>query len=125
MNAQLTDTPYDMKLVRVADLVGKPVAGKLADVRSRNADGSLMHQSVYDHDYPDGNYPLVHMTKIVWEHREGKAWLMWRWDGRPHSQPVACGYSGISEDGNWQDYYILIERKEIKTDVVQTKTKAG
>lgn len=30
-----------MKLVKVADLVGKPVAGLKADIRSRNEDGSL------------------------------------------------------------------------------------
>ena len=96
-----------MTLIRIFDLIGKPVAGLKADIRSRLADGSLM----YPHQQGDGGLKddyIVTMKAVTRErpkHRGEAGWLYWRWEASP-----GHNYSGVRLDNRQvMDYHLLIE----------------
>lgn len=98
-----------MKLTNIQDLIGKDVAGLMADIRSRNADGSLKITFENPRD-EHNNRPNVPLTRVYWKRENGKRWLHWEWDKRGLDMPMSCGYSGIREDSKEiNDYYILVE----------------
>ncbi len=91
-----------MKLFRVLDLVGKDIAGRSADIRSRNADGSLMYG-----EQPQQREPIMvtmRLAEIKNQTRREKTFkaVYWRWDG------YSCGYSGVPVDRATK-YHILME----------------
>lgn len=103
-----------MQLVRISDLIGKPIAGLKADIRSRHATGELQHPELRC----DAEPIIVTMKSVAIEQRgyvcgcmsqrpgqTGKfPWLYWRWDG------YSCGYSGHRIDnGRMPEEYILME----------------
>lgn len=107
-------------LVRVADLLGKDVAGFRADMRSRTADGELM----YEHTAAEGPR-MVTMTRVylrteplgptlqkVYGKPKGE-WLRWEWE-RDHTRgSFDCGFSGVlAEDEKHKDYHIIITEGE-------------
>lgn len=93
-----------LQLVSIFSLVGKDVAGKQADIRSRQPDGSLMYES-------DKNGPvMVKMEKVVIKKKDGKKWLYWYYDGASEDSGYSCGYSGVEmETWPFQDWNILID----------------
>ena len=94
-----------MPLVRIFDLIGQDIAGRRADIRSRNADGSLM----YEHQEKDGPI-MVTMTRVrTTEDNRYGTWLRWEWEGRGLPVGLACG-SGVVMDGKKElEYYIEME----------------
>ena len=94
-----------MKLYRIVDLVGKSVKGLKADCRSRNASGQLK----YDHYEGDDEFYLRTMETVRWKKRDGHKWLLWEWKKDHKKDQWDCGYSGIRQDGDYLEYYILIE----------------
>ncbi len=94
-----------MRLVQVSSLVGKPIAGLTADIRSRVADGSLMYEHQRD------SQPIIVKMKsveIVDRKRRDETYksLRWTFDG------YSCGYSGVALT-DADKYYILIEAQEV------------
>lgn len=95
---------------RIVDLVGRNIDGWLADIRTRNEDGSFK----YGHDRETNDKPAsVRMKRVYFKTEKasptmqktyGKdriTWLYWTWDG------FSCGYSGIvAEDENHLGYYL-------------------
>lgn len=85
-----------MKLVSVLSLVGTNIEGRKADIRARNADGSLKYAS-------EQKKPIVvTMIKAVIEKRKHCTptpveWLYWYYEGH------GCGYSGHRMDGEQDD----------------------
>lgn len=77
------------KLVRIMDLVDKPVAGMRVDIRSRNADGSLM----YEHQEKGGPL-IVTMKSVTIDRKKDGRWLYWRHEKDCSVIPWDCGYSG-------------------------------
>lgn len=104
-------------LVRIADLIGKDVAGMRADMRSRTADGELM----YEHTAQNGPR-MVTMTRVylrsepngptlqrIYGKPKGE-WLRWEWKADPVVIPHDCGYSGVlAENEDHRAYHIMIE----------------
>ena len=92
-----------MTLVRISDLIGKPVAGVQCDLRSRNADGSLMYASQEEMG------PRIARLKAVEVRREkGHRWMYWTWE-KTRQIPFDCGYSGIRMDSEYVgDYHLLM-----------------
>jgi hypothetical protein len=95
-----------MRLARILELVGQPVAGLKVDIRSRLADGSLM----YDHQSTElrSEYmsEMVSVTLEQPKHKGEPKWLYWR------HKPIqgGCGYSGVRMDcEDIGTYHILIE----------------
>jgi hypothetical protein len=87
-----------MKLVKISDLVGENTSGMKADIRSRNADGSLKYPTFSDYQRPI----IVTMRKV--ELKGG--WLYWRWDG------YSCGFSGVDLNSpQAETYHIMIDEK--------------
>ena len=102
-----------MHLVRIADLVGKDIKGLKADIRTRNADGTLKYTGI-------GEDKPIMVTMLVVEYitkkngptlqkisgREKDRWLYWRHEG------YGCGYSGNwAGDGKHLDNYLMIEKR--------------
>ncbi len=92
-----------MKLVKVFDLAGKPLAGVKTDNRSRNADGSLMHEHTHDRLH------MTELTAVEIKRKDGAKWMYWRWkpiQGLQHD----CGYSGAKMDGEHEHrFYVLAD----------------
>jgi hypothetical protein len=107
-----------MTLVRVADLIGRDIDGIRADIRSRNADGSLMHE----HTAAEGPR-MVTLRKAEYriEGKQGPTltklygkdrlrWMYWTWEKSQSVIPFDCGYNGhCAEDEAHLSYYIMAE----------------
>jgi len=93
-----------VQLVRILDLIGKPIAGLQADLRSRNADGTLM----YSHQAENG--PRMVRMKCVRVKRENNhKWLRWEWE-KSNAIPFDCGFSGIRMDSDQiGEYHLQME----------------
>lgn len=87
-------------LVKILDLAGKDVAGKAADLRTRNADGTLRYEHTAD-EQRAGKLLSVEIQK-----RKDGDWLEWRWD-KIIGMKYDCGYSGIRLDRNDVNEYYL------------------
>ena len=93
-----------MKLVKVLDLVGKPVAGLKADLHTRNADGGFRYS--FDHD---ANRVTTLKSVAVRREKDGHQWLRWEWERNGSGMPFDCGYSAIRLDSDdVHEYYIMI-----------------
>lgn len=96
-----------MKLYRILDLVGEPVKGKAADIRSRHADGSLMYPE--QHNDPDESIYMVTMESVAVKKEGGHKWLRWDWSGGERFNTF-CHFSGIRTDSDSvADYHIMME----------------
>lgn len=94
---------YNLQLTRLVDLVGQPVQGRMADVRSRRADGTLVHTTATP--------ILAPLITVSIQKLRKSDWLRWSWEGtginfsgiRLH-QPK--NVTGVPE---YDEVYILIE----------------
>lgn len=115
-----------MTLVRIADLAGHDVAGVHADIRSRNADGSLRYEHQEAHSAHDERSYLVALESVKWSRRRRKdaaeRWLEWRWAPRYGFD----GYSGVREDAlrEGEDYYLLLDHLPADMSARRTKEDA-
>ena len=95
-----------MKKVKLIDLVGKDIAGTIANVTRQG--GS------YHYDYQDGDMVRV-LKKVYFKTERGVKWLYWTWEARPEENFKHgyrdCGYSGVadSELHRLNEAYIYIE----------------
>lgn len=86
-------------LVKVADLVDVPIAGKSADVRHYTKKGELLY------DYHEDDNRLVVLKSVTIKKENNQKWLHLEWEQR-RDVPHDCGYSGIRFDckdliNNW------------------------
>ena len=81
-------------VIRVVDLVGKPIAGRIFDVRTFNADGSLRYDHVGDEPH------LVRMKAVEIKRKKDGKWLYWTWEPNSTTGRYDCGFSGIRMDSN-------------------------
>lgn len=97
-----------MEIVKIIDLVGRDIKGKLADIRTR-VNGEIMYGW---EDKPI----IVEMEKVCFEFRKIRKtdekpsrWLYWYWKG------YSCGFSGTARSEDWDKYQIaLMEKVEVK-----------
>lgn len=86
-----------MILVNVLDLVGENIAGKKADVRCRESDGSLRYREQQPKEI------IVTMKVAQIEQRKHRTptkvdWLYWRYNASTEPNGHSCGYSGARLD---------------------------
>lgn len=100
-----------MNLVKISDLVGKNIAGTVADLRVRNADGSLRYdwqEKIPYHEYTAQLKEVrIEAHKIRHDDPVKSPWLYWYWDSRTGGH--SCGFSGIADQNEWNNYHIMIE----------------
>ena len=74
-------------LRKVLDLVDEDVDGKLADVRTFNADGSLRYTHVKEEPQ------ITRLKRVEIKEKNGVKWLYWYWESIPQTM---CDYSGVA-----------------------------
>lgn len=101
------------QLVRILDLVKMEVAGHMADIHSRHADGTYHHASICEKDQQNGTFigprELTRVYIRKGKHKgETVEWLMWEW--KPDRTNMRdCGYSGfVIGPHSVDDFYLMV-----------------
>ncbi len=103
-----------MTLVRIADIADIDVSRLRADMRSRTADGELMHEHTAEEGPRMATLKTVTFRTIklgptlqrIYGGTHGQE-LYWNWTP---DQPAICNYSGVlAMDEAHREYHILIE----------------
>lgn len=105
-------------LVRISALIGRDISGLQADIRSRMANGDLMHDHQAENgpmmvtmkcaEYITSKSELPTLTKLYG--KDKLRWMYWRWE--TSGSMFDCGYSGhCAEDDEHHKYYLMLETK--------------
>jgi hypothetical protein len=94
-----------MHLVRVLDLVGKPIGGLVADVRQRNAQGALRYPHTAGLD-------RIRVLRAAGERRSAaELWTYLWWEPKATGNGIDCGFSGCCDRAMVENWHILVEER--------------
>ena len=96
-------TKRNILKIKLIDLVGKNVKGRMANIVRQ---GGKYH-------YSNQDIPKYRILQRVYQKTiKGVSWLYWEWIPQADGLQYDCGYSGVTNSEVYKDSYLKIKRLE-------------